>query len=891
MNYLIWNCRGLGSDTVVQALCGLIRKHRPSMIFLSETKMKDHRIDGIRRRMGYSLGFNVSPVGRAGGLSLWWHESLNVIILFSSAHIIDVCFCLEDDRSWVRSTFVYGTLYRKEKMDFWNWMTNFFGDFNEFMWDHEKTGGASVLYNRPGYLNNFLTAANLMDLGFIGPKFTWRGMRYGHLVEERLDRAAVNYLWQNLWPNSLVFHKTMIGSDHCLIVVQSQPSARKGKRFFLFEAFWAKEEECREFGEKFDTWHHKLSVCKSHLINWSRNKFKKQGLEIEELVHHLDLLQLHWEDNVEEIKFVTNRIDQLREQEELVNTIAKMNGEDGLWVDDGRRVFTLVEDRFQSLFTYVGSRDWGDTLNCIEPMVSDLMNADLIKHVADDEIKATIHQMGGLKAPAPDGFQGIFYHSLWDIIVAEIFSKVLANRLKPLMPQLISPMQNDFIADRQIQENLGLAHELFHFFKLRKAKQKFELCIKLDMHKAYNRAEYDFLKAVLLKLGFCRDWTNLAMNCRGVDDGRLNGIRMNHLGPCISHLFFANDTLIYLQTNQRNCENILHILNKYCLASGQQMSLNKSYVYFGRNAPAQVRSQLGSILGMPTVSDPGMYLGLLAIWGKSKRNSLAFVKGREVLLKAVVQAIPTYPMNLFKFSVTVCKDLDSLSAGFLWGDDGEHRRIHWVNWDTLGRPKCEGGLGFRNFQDFNDALLVKQCWHLILNPTSLWAQTLKARCFPHSSFLDAKDTRLWVDRWLPSLPLGHPTSRSPTNVTLNTKVSSLICLMVFAEVMALLKGCELAAELGFRWIVAESDSLEVVSSLQGDISNGNWEVIPILKSTLRLGNSFQGCRWSWVPKLANQLADCLASRTNLEMCGKTWVGRPLSSLVHILNKDGLPCPL
>ncbi|KAM1073999.1 hypothetical protein ACFX14_019001 [Malus domestica] len=74
-------------------------------------------------------------------------------------------------------------------------------------------------------------------------------------------------------------------------------------------------------------------------------------------------------------------------------------------------------------------------------------------------------------------------------------------------------MHNAFIVDRQIQENLGLAHELFHFLKLRKAKQKFELCIKLDMHKAYDQVEWDFLEAVLLKLGFCRDWTNLVMNC------------------------------------------------------------------------------------------------------------------------------------------------------------------------------------------------------------------------------------------------------------------------------------------------------------------------------------------------------------------------------------------
>ncbi|KAM1594766.1 hypothetical protein PS2_001104 [Malus domestica] len=104
---------------------------------------------------------------------------------------------------------------------------------------------------------------------------------------------------------------------------------------------------------------------------------------------------------------------------------------------------------------------------------------------------------------------------------------------------------------------------------------------------------------------------------------------------------------------------------------------------------------------MSSVSNPGDYLGMPAIWGRSKRQSLAYVNGRvlgkiqgwkqsavslagnEVLIKAVIQAIPTYPMNLFKFPAAVYKDLDSLSAGFWWGDTGGKKRIHWStrSWD------------------------------------------------------------------------------------------------------------------------------------------------------------------------------------------------------------------
>ena len=147
-SFLFWNCRGLGSDTAVRALHGLIRNRRPAMIFLSETKMKDHRLDGVRRRMGFNNGFNVSPVGRAGGLSLWWDNSLEVQVLFSSRNVIDALMRKTGEPNWNMVTGVYGTSYREEKAEFWGWMTSFFsptdipwlcaGDFNELLWGPRK---------------------------------------------------------------------------------------------------------------------------------------------------------------------------------------------------------------------------------------------------------------------------------------------------------------------------------------------------------------------------------------------------------------------------------------------------------------------------------------------------------------------------------------------------------------------------------------------------------------------------------------------------------------------------------------------------------------------------------------------------------------------------------
>lgn len=73
----------------------------------------------------------------------------------------------------------------------------------------------------------------------------------------------------------------------------------------------------------------------------------------------------------------------------------------------------------------------------------------------------------------------------------------MANCLKPLLSALNSSTQNAFVARRQIQDNIDIAHEVFHFLKMRKTKCKFELGIKLDMHKAYKRVEWDFLLVVM----------------------------------------------------------------------------------------------------------------------------------------------------------------------------------------------------------------------------------------------------------------------------------------------------------------------------------------------------------------------------------------------------------
>ena len=82
-----------------------------------------------------------------------------------------------------------------------------------------------------------MVKAELMDLDFNGPSFTWRGSRSGELVEERLDKGLINHLWQVAWPNTTVTHGTVLGSDHCPIIVRCDIRRRMGCKLFRFAAF------------------------------------------------------------------------------------------------------------------------------------------------------------------------------------------------------------------------------------------------------------------------------------------------------------------------------------------------------------------------------------------------------------------------------------------------------------------------------------------------------------------------------------------------------------------------------------------------------------------------------------------------------------------------------
>ena len=121
--------------------------------------------------------------------------------------------------------------------------------------------------------------------------------------------------------------------------------------------------------------------------------------------------------------------------------------------------------------------------------------------------------------------------------------------------------------------------------------------------------------------------------------------------------------------------------------------------------------------------------------------------GKEVLIKSVIQAISTYAMSCFKLPKRLIHELETMIRKFWWGYGNEGRKIHWVNWERLCKAKESEGMGFKEIEKFNDALLAKQVWRMMHNTDTLCYKVFKARFFPNCSIFEANEGTVGSYAW------------------------------------------------------------------------------------------------------------------------------------------------
>jgi hypothetical protein len=216
-------------------------------------------------------------------------------------------------------------------------------------------------------------------------------------------------------------------------------------------------------------------------------------------------------------------------------------------------------------------------------------------------------------------------------VMYKVISKVLANRLKKILPLIISPVQSAFILGRLITDNVLVAYEMLHTIHTCMRGKKGFMAVKLDMSKTYDMVEWGFLKTVMSKLGFDQRWIDLIMMCvttvqyvvvangqpcgsiipgRGLrqgdpispylfllcaealssmltkanEDGVLTRVPTSKRGPRISHPFFADDSLLFCRSTRSQWQFMTNVLRRYEEALGQHLNSDKTSIFFSKNS-------------------------------------------------------------------------------------------------------------------------------------------------------------------------------------------------------------------------------------------------------------------------------------------------------------------
>lgn len=239
-------------------------------------------------------------------------------------------------------------------------------------------------------------------------------------------------------------------------------------------------------------------------------------------------------------------------------------------------------------------------------------------------------------------------------------------------------------------------------------------------------------------------------------DGLIQGARVCRGGPRVTHLFFVDDSIIFGEANEDGCRIMKGFLDDYEKALGQKINLDKSQIFFSSNCPEDTRDLLTNYLGVRSVTSMEKYLGLPTMVRRRKKEAFQRLcdrlrariigwgscmlsqGGKEVFIKAVLQAMPIFSMSCFLLPKSLCVEMEKILNRFWWGKGGNRHDLHWSCWFDLCQAKDDGGLNFRDMGKFNIALLAKQGWRLITKSDSLLARILKARYYPRSSFWEAR---------------------------------------------------------------------------------------------------------------------------------------------------------
>ncbi|KAM6554127.1 hypothetical protein CsatB_014889 [Cannabis sativa] len=361
--------------------------------------------------------------------------------------------------------------------------------------------------------------------------------------------------------------------------------------------------------------------------------------------------------------------------------------------------------------------------------------------------------------------------------------KMLCSRMSKILPWLVNENQGAFV------KNMLLAHNLIIFQNLLKGHTRKNISarciIKIDLSKAYENVDYQFVEDLLTGLYFPArfiKWVmvslkgtnyNLLLNRRiqGSFKGE-KGLRQgNPISPLLfvlvmdyltrilaqmstrkgfgfhplckslrlTSLCFADDLILLCKGNASSAEMMYKAFQVFCDTSGLSANMSKFQIYFG-GVKEEVKGKILDYVHMTEGSFPLKYLVVNMRPTKWKASDFSIIidklnrrlncwtsknlsfAGRAQLIHSVLLGIRNYWMSLFTLRQKITAEIDSCCRMFLWSALGGRSKLHLGSWDFVCLPKNYGGIGFREGKKWNIALMAKFLWVIARKKDNLWVK-------------------------------------------------------------------------------------------------------------------------------------------------------------------------
>ncbi|CAB4299176.1 unnamed protein product [Prunus armeniaca] len=310
----------------------------------------------------------------------------------------------------------------------------------------------------------FAVNSHLLDLGYVGHPFTWRNKRQEGGIMERLDRGFGNDQWVTLYPAATVHHVVVPGSDHVLLLLQTQGPGRKWRKRFIFDPRWGDSEGCRKVVE--ERWCRqfpgsrglqisgKLCWVRKGILDWRRSEWRSSKATIALLQQQLKATYLAPDFDRDEVLQLESSLKEAFWEEELywklksqvqwlnegekntkffhsktlarrrANRMVGLEDSAGRWCTDDSEFKPLILSYFQEIFTICSPSNIEYITDCVQLQVTMQQNACLTQQISSEEIWLAVKSLNPTKSPGPDGFTGKFFQQYWDVVGEDISGMV-----------------------------------------------------------------------------------------------------------------------------------------------------------------------------------------------------------------------------------------------------------------------------------------------------------------------------------------------------------------------------------------------------------------------------------------------------------------------------------